>query len=112
MLPKINRLTRKEIFVLKKEKPKILQGKFFGLSYLPKKDEQKFGLIISTKIAKKATQRNKIKRLLFLAIEKNLLSKKGWFLFLAKKPCAKADFPSLAEETAFFNEHLYKNIIS
>ena len=102
MLPKKNRLSKKEIFLLKKENPKIIQGELFGLSYLPKENEQKFGLIISTKIAKKAVERNRIKRALFLAIEKNLIGNCGWFLFLAKKTCVAADTTLLKAETDFF----------
>ena len=57
MLPKRNRLNKKEIAFLKEKQHEVLQGNFFGLIFTPN-SEKKFGLIISAKIAKKAVEIN------------------------------------------------------
>lgn len=109
MLPKKNRLTRKEISALKTGKNRVFQGQLFGLVFEKPKDqtgingEKKYGLIISNKISKKATQRNKIKRLLYRAIKKGFFVKPGKFLFLAKKSSIKATVLDLEKEVEKFN---------
>lgn len=106
MLPKKNRLNRTEIEGLKSQKKNILQGKFFGLVFQKNTGEKKSALIVSKRIVSKATRRNKIKRLLFKAIEKNLFDIEGNFLFLAKKNCLNGKLEDFEEEMIFF-----KNII-
>ncbi len=87
MLSKKYRLTRIEIEDLKRKKIPILQGKFFGLIFQKANQEKKFGIIISNKISKKATERNRIKRSFYSALEKTLFDLDGKFLFLVKKNC-------------------------
>jgi len=96
MLPKKNRLGKKEINELKKD-ARIIQGQFFGLIFKPGQ-ESKFGLIISNNISKKATERNKTKRLLFGAVKKRLSLHKGSFLFLAKKNSLSLDHSLVERE--------------
>lgn len=106
MLPKKNRLTKKEIFLLKEKQYKVVQGEFFGLIFAPGL-EKKFGLIISAKIAKKAVERNRVKRLLYKVIESNFWDKPGFFLFLAKKSCLLADIEKLQREILSFKEKIF-----
>ncbi len=106
MLPKKNRLNRTEIEGLKSQKRNILQGRFFGLVFQKITGEKKFALIISKRTVSKATQRNKIKRLLFKAIKVNLFDIEGNFLFLAKKNCINGKSEDFEKEMIFF-----KNII-
>jgi len=108
MLPKKNRLNKKEIAFLKEKQQKVLQGDFFGLIVSPS-SEKKFGLIISAKIAKKAVERNRVKRLLYRVIESNFWDKPGFFLFLAKKTCLLADSENLRKEVISFKEKIFFN---
>ncbi len=102
MLPKKNRLDKKEINEIKKKSLRLLQGKYFGLAFYPVKGERKFGIILSAKISKKAVERNRIKRLLFLVIEENPFEEEGWFLFLGKKPSTAAQKEDFEEEIKDF----------
>ncbi len=102
MLPKKNRLSRKEVSEIKGKSLRLLQGKYFGLAFYPVKSERKFGVILSAKISKKAVERNRIKRLLFLVIEENPFKEEGWFLFLAKKPSTEAKKADFEEEIRSF----------
>lgn len=97
MLPKRNRLLRKEILAMR-DKPLIFQGQYFGLIYIAE-TESKFGVIVSAKIAKSAVVRNQIKRNLFRAIETQEL-RPGWYLFLAKKAAANATEEEIKAELA------------
>ncbi len=106
MVPKKNRLTKKEIDRIKKTKTAVVQGKYFGLIFLPQREEKKFGVILSTKISKKAVERNRIKRLLFQALEQNPIGEEGWFLFLAKKTSLEAKGEDLVKELEAFRSKL------
>ena len=87
MLSKKNLLKRVEIRDLTSQKINPIQGQYFGLIYFPSTEASKFAVIISKKIASKAVERNRIKRLLYRAIGNKLIERKGMFLFLAKKNC-------------------------
>lgn len=106
MFPKKNRLTKKEIVELKEGKLKVIQGKYFGLVYLRKENEKKVGLILSGKISKKSVERNKIKRLLFRALEGSLFNRSGWFLFLAKKASIEGSLESFQKEVENFEKEM------
>lgn len=105
MLAKNRRLNRAEISLLKdpSRKGKILQGAFFGLVFQPNDQRAKFGVIISNKISPLAVERNRIKRLLYRAVEDKMADKTGLFLFLAKRACLEADLASLKKEMENFN---------
>ena len=63
MLPKANRLTRKKDFGTVFKKGKNFKEDFLILRIVStKRKENRFGIIVSQKISKKATVRNKIKR--------------------------------------------------
>lgn len=108
MLAKKNRLSRKEIEAIKGKKLPITQGKFFGLIFQPVAAEKKFAVIISSRVSKKAVERNRIKRQLFEAIRKTLLDQEGWFLFLAKKSSLGKSTQDFEKELLFFKEKLKK----
>ena len=67
MLTKKRRLTREEIQLVKNE-GRVLATPFFSLLYLkPDRDNpdfSKFAFVISKKVSKKATERNRTKRIL------------------------------------------------
>jgi len=60
MLPQKNRLNRKDFLLVKKNGKKIFLSDF--LVYYLSSDQQKVSVVVSKKIAKKATQRNKLRR--------------------------------------------------
>lgn len=79
MLSRSSRLSRKEINLTKK-KGRIYHFPLFSVLVLERNDYHlpRLAFVISKKISKKATQRNKIKRILSETLEKNLDSlKKG-----------------------------------
>ena len=61
MLPRQNRLVRDSDFKLLFKVGKQIQGDLFRLSWLLSETSQ-LGLVVSNKISKKATERNRIKR--------------------------------------------------
>lgn len=74
MLPKENRLTDDYDFRRVKRLGKIYHSPIFSLTVAPRKisGPSRFGFVISTKIDKRATVRNRIKRLLREAVRKQL----------------------------------------
>ena len=88
MLPFKNRLQATKDFEEAKTKGQKYQASLFGLLVYPTNSEiTRFGFIVSTKISKKATQRNKIKRRLRESVKKLLpVMKQGYdVIFLGKK---------------------------
>jgi ribonuclease P protein component len=106
MLPKENRLNRSEVLAIRQKNLPIVQGNYFGLVFQPMPNESKFGVIVSTKIAKKAVLRNRLRRQLYLAIRKTFFGKPGWFLFLAKKNALDAGLTDLLKELESFKSKL------
>lgn len=105
MLSGKNRLNKKEIGKLREEKLTVLQGQFLGLICKPL-NEKKFSLIVSSKISKKAVERNKIKRLLYDTIKEFFFDLNGHFLFLAKKNIVKAQKEDLARDLENFRKRI------
>lgn len=63
MLAKKNRLTKKNELIFIFKKGNIARENFLIFKFLPNyKKESRFGVIVSKKISKKATTRNKLKR--------------------------------------------------
>lgn len=73
MLPLKNRLLTKKDFERVKKEGQKFQSRLFGvLIYQTNSGFTRFGFIISTKLSKRATRRNKVKRLLREAVRKFL----------------------------------------
>lgn len=113
MLPKINRLTKKEDFDLIKEKGKRIQGRLFGILVLETKNNfSRIGFIFSTKLSKKATLRNKAKRIFREAVRKLLPQVKPGYdiIFLGKREALGKSFleVSLEAEKIFKGAKLLK----
>lgn len=74
MLPRKNRLSDRTSLLAVKSRGKLFSGRNLSAVVLKKspEDHPRFGIIVSTKISKLATQRNRIKRLIRSAIYKNL----------------------------------------
>lgn len=100
MLPPKHRLPlRKELFRVKRE-GRLVPGRFFGLLYVCQEQKpavSRFGIICSRKIAKKAVDRNHIRRLLGEAVQTVLPQVKPGFdaIFLVKKNIVHQDLVSL-----------------
>ena len=79
MLPQNNRLKKKKDFERVFKKGKGVKEDFLTLKTAKNDlDDSRFGFVVSQKVSKKATVRNKIKRVLRKIMEENLpLIKKG-----------------------------------
>lgn len=79
MLSKLNRLKKKKDFDIAFKKGKSAFSKILGIKRINNSLEvNRFGIIVSTKVSKKAIDRNKIKRRLRSLIrEENILLKQG-----------------------------------
>jgi len=88
MLPKENRLRTKYDFRRVKRIGKSAYSPYFTLLYAPAKNPQnlRFGLVASSKLDKRATQRNRARRLMREAIRKRLTdTKQGYDIILIAK---------------------------
>jgi len=102
MLPKVSRLSKAPDFKKVKEEGKLLQSEDFGLAYFTRGDvlPSKFGFVVSTKISKKATERNRVKRMLRESVRKVISEVKPGvdILFLGKKSLLKTTFDKTTKE--------------
>lgn len=100
MLPKINRLKRKKEFERVFKEGKGFKEDFLILKLLPNnRNQNRFGIIVSQKISKKATLRNKIRRKIRELIRVRLPKmKKGMDAVLIALPgLEKKDFWEIEE---------------
>lgn len=109
MLPKKNRLNKKEIVVLKKTNKNLLQGKNFSLIFKKNSQETKVSLIVSNKISSKATLRNKLKRLFYKVFLSVFSKSKGEFLFLAKKSSLNAQKKDIEQDLLNFKKNIFSS---
>jgi ribonuclease P protein component len=81
---------------------RLFQSSSFGIAYLKREDTgpSRFGFVVSTKIAKEAVQRNRIKRALSEAVRFMMKEiKEGYeVVFLAKQRSAKEPTDVLMRE--------------
>lgn len=97
MLSKNFRLPAKDIHLVLKS-GKRQNYKYFNLSSLPS-DHPQIAVIVSNKIDNRSTARNKIKRRLKEAVQKNLDKFKNKKIVLfAKKEILTAKFPEILDE--------------
>jgi len=100
MLPKINRLRKKKDFERLFKKGKSFKKGFLVLKFTQNNlNEHRFGFIISQKVSKKATLRNKIKRRLRVVTRQNIKNiKKGVdVVLIALSGLEKKDFAEVKE---------------
>lgn len=102
MLPSSNRLLRKDIPFVMKTGLRI-RGVCMEIIYLANKSDTRFAVIVSTKIEKRATQRNRMKRLVHEAL-RDLLPhmKKGLYaivLIRSRLPDSKKEVHALLYTT-------------
>lgn len=105
MLPKKFRFSKRQEIGDVKKKGKLYQFPLFGILVLKTRIEEspRFAFVVSTRISKKSTERNKIRRLLSETI-KFLLPKitLGYdLIFLTKKSILDKGFWEINKETEF-----------
>lgn len=104
MLARINRLTKKRSFEKVKEQGKLFQGQNFAIAVLARRDKEpcRFGFVVSNKISKKATIRNRIRRVLREAARANLPRLKAGFdvIFLVKKKILDVKTEEIGDEAS------------
>jgi ribonuclease P protein component len=102
MLPKENRITDKQDFDEVKKKGKLVQSDSFAFGFIEKSADipSRFGFVVSTKISKKATLRNRVKRAMREGVRQNLTYiKKGVDgVFLAKTAILNKPTPEIMKE--------------
>lgn len=102
MLPKENRLTKKTEFAEVLKKGRVLQGPLFGLAAFERggSSPAKAGIIISKKVSKLATERNRSKRILRECLRRLIKKVKPGTLMvlLAKKGIAAAKKEEVEKE--------------
>lgn len=104
MLPRENRIVRKEGFDRIKKEGFSIKNHFFITLFLPRNDSRpsRFGFIVSSKISKKAVDRNRVKRL-FRTVISNLISdiREGYdIIFIARKNILLLDKENLFSKAA------------
>ena len=98
MLAKLNRLKRKKDFARIFKKGRGFKEECLFLKVLPSgANQSRFGIIVSQKISKKASERNKIRRRIRAAIFKKLTALEGSFdaVIVAIPGIAKKDFTAI-----------------
>jgi len=98
MLPKVNRLKRKKDFERVFKEGRGVKESFLFFKWVPNKLRvSRFGFIVSKKVSKKATLRNKIKRRLREIIRMRILKiKKGIDgIFIASQGLTEKDYKEL-----------------
>ncbi len=93
MLKSENRLTKNNDFDAVFKKGRSCYSKIFSVKILPNSlEENRFGILVGTKISKKAVNRNKIKRQIRAAIESEL------FLLNKGNDCIIVTFPLILDK--------------
>lgn len=89
MLPQLNKLTGHKNFQKVEAEGKVFQSEHFGVAYIKRDDKNptRFGFVISNKVSKDATERNRVKRILREAVRQSLYIAKMEFdvVILAKQ---------------------------
>lgn len=100
MLPKKNRIKNKKDFEATFKKGRVFRKNFFILRALKNGlGGCRLAAVISKKVSKKATERNKIRRMIFAAGEKEILnSKNGLDLIFWANPEIKDADPLIIEK--------------
>lgn len=95
MLPKSNRLSRKDFTNLSRLQTCIMP--YFDVK-LSTKDDFKVACVVIKKRFKKAVERNKVKRIIYSAVREGLINKKGYFIFYPKKEIINAPYSEVLNQ--------------
>lgn len=100
--PKENRFKERKSFALVLRKGRTIKGKFLILKFIENSlKKSRFGFIVSKKISKKATDRNKLKRRIseIVRIKIKEIKKPIDAVFIARKGIEKQKFQEIEKET-------------
>ncbi len=98
MLPRPNRLTKKKEFEKTYQQGKAVGGEFLLVKISPNQENKtRVGIVVSKKVAKKATERNKIKRRIREIVRSEVLEGKtvGDIVIIAKRSSEKSSYQEL-----------------
>ncbi len=101
MLSKANRLTKEADFKLLAKKGRPFYSSLFTIKLLKSKDtDSRFGVVISSKVSKKAVVRNKIKRRITEVIRLSMPKIKSGFdvMILVKSIVAEKSYQEIKED--------------
>lgn len=102
MLASKFRLTGAQNFKRVQQEGLVLQSANFGLAYLKRKDQEtsRFGFVVSTKIARDAVDRNRIKRIIREAVRVSSIDIVNGYdvVFLAKTTIMRVPTASVMQE--------------
>ncbi|MFA6250917.1 MAG: ribonuclease P protein component [Candidatus Shapirobacteria bacterium] len=102
MLKKKNRLRKKKDFEKIKRLGEWIRTPIFGALWLKEMaEEMKFGMVVSKKVSKKATERNKIKRILARLIKNKedcWKDQKGMVLILVRQSILNKSYDEISKE--------------
>lgn len=106
MLSRKYRLTGVKNFARVQTEGKVYQSNDFGLAVLDRKDGEpsRFAFVVSTKIAKEAVDRNRIKRIIGESVRLNLLGIVNGYdmVFLAKPSILRIPTDEMMKEVKEF----------
>jgi len=100
MLPRLNRLNKRKDFERIHQQGQIARGRLMILK-AKRNDFQysRIGIIVSKKVAKKATQRNKIKRRMRRIVREEILLHNGYdFVIILKHDAVSANYEELEDD--------------
>jgi ribonuclease P protein component len=102
MLPKQHRFPFRKDFDPLKKQGKLVQGPLFSLLIAPtlKSQPSRFGFIVSTKVHNRASERNRLKRLMSEGIQRILPELKPGYnvVFLVRKKAVGIGLAEIASE--------------
>lgn len=105
MLATKHRIKGNEITRIKK-RGRLYESRLFGVIVLKRRDKKdsRFGFIISKKVSKLATERNRVKRALYEALRHNLkyIKKGSDMIFLVKPGISKKSTQEIMREVEQF----------
>jgi len=98
MFPKTNRLRKKAEFKKIYKYGQRKKGSFFNFYFLDNNlDRNRYGIVIANRTVKKASQRNRLKRIIREALKKTRI-KKGVDLIVVVKKEPRIDFKTIVED--------------
>lgn len=102
MLPKAHKMKTEDHLNTRSEKGLFVYSDLFSLKVLENKDKTDiWSIIVSSKVAKRAVDRNKIRRRIYTIIEKNrknLIKQDFIGVFIVKGPILKVSFVEIEQE--------------